>query len=457
MNRDLSCAPLERKVLQTIREYGLLEPGDDVTAALSGGADSAALLWLLRRLAPELGVSLRAAHFHHGLRGKEADRDEAFCRELCAAWEIPFVSGRGDVRARAAETGESLEEAARKLRYDFLLDAAPGKLATAHNADDNAETVLLHLLRGSGPRGLGGIPPKRGRLIRPLLCCTRAEIEELLSREGLPYVEDSSNAADDCLRNRLRHRVMPLLRAENPGFAETVGRTAALVRAEDDYLSRLAAEAAASCTAGEGWSCKALLGLDPVLRRRVLLGLLRELGLENPSLVHVEALEAALGAKPSAVLPLPGGFTARREYDRLLLSAAEPLPPLPETALTLPGVTELPGGLGRIVCTVTKNLNFCKKKPTTFVWKYDMICGHELKLRSRRPGDRLTLSGGTKRLKALMIDRKLPARLRDAVPVLTLDGSPAAVFRVGGDPALNAENDDEALVITWETTLFPDS
>ena len=270
---------MEQKVLQYLRENDLLRGGDDVTVALSGGADSAALLWCLRKLAPALGIRLRAAHFHHGLRGPEADRDAEFCRELCARWEIPFLLGRGDAAAEAAKTGRSLEEAARVLRYAFLEQNAPGLIATAHNADDNVETLLMHLLRGTGPRGLGGIPPRRGRVIRPLLSCTRAEILALLDREGLPHVEDSSNAGDDCLRNRLRHRVIPLLRRENPKLAGTVGRTAALVRAEDACLSRLAAEAAEGCRAGEGWSVSGLLALDPVLRSRILSSVLWDLGL----------------------------------------------------------------------------------------------------------------------------------------------------------------------------------
>jgi tRNA(Ile)-lysidine synthase len=439
---------MEEKVFRYIRTQALLEAGDDVTVALSGGADSVALLWVLKTLAPRLGLTLRAAHFHHGIRGAEADRDEAFCRALCQSWEVPFLSGRGDAPARAAATGESLEEAARVLRYEFLLGTAPGLVATAHNADDNAETLLSHLLRGTGLRGLGGIPPKRDRIVRPLLSCSRAEIGALLEREGLPHMEDSSNECDDCLRNRLRHRVLPLLRAENPALSATLGRTAALVRAEDEYLSRLAARAAEDCRAGEGWSCERLLALDPVLRRRVLGSALWSLGVENPSAVCVRSLEELLRAGPSARLDLPDGLRARREYDRLLLGGEAEPAPLPELSLRIPGDTVLPGEQGRIRCFVTKNSNFSKKNLTTFALKYDMIAAHELKVRGRRPGDRLRLSGGGKSLKALMIDRKLPARLRASLPVLTLDGKPVAVFHLGADPAYLAAQNEQALVIS---------
>ena len=438
---------MELKVLQYIRDHELLEPGDDVTVALSGGADSAALLVVLQALTLRLGISLRAAHFHHGIRGEEADRDAAFCQALCASLEIPFTLGRGDAPARAAETGESLEEAARVLRYFFLKESAPGKIATAHNADDNAETILIHLLRGSGPRGLGGIPPRRDNVIRPLLSCTREEIEDYLNKQGIAHVEDSTNADDACLRNRLRHRVLPLLRAENPSFPAALGRTAALIREEDGYLSALADRASESCRAGEGWSCEKLLALDPVLRRRILLSALRDLGLEDPSIVYVQALEALLTSGPSAKLDLPGGRTARREYDLLCFSPAASLPGLPELELAIPGTMTLPDGLGTIRCFVTKNSNFSKKNLTTFALKCDMIAAREFRVRGRRPGDRLTLPGGTKSLKDLMIDKKIPVRLRASLPVLTLDGKPVAVFLVGADPTCLAAPEDPALIV----------
>lgn len=446
---------MEEKVFRYIREHALIETGDDVTVALSGGADSVALLWVLKTLAPRLGLTLRAAHFHHGIRGEEADRDADFCRGLCRDWEIPFLLGRGDAPTRARRTGESLEEAARVLRYTWLRSVSPGKLATAHNADDNAETVLLNLLRGAGPRGLGGIPPRRENVVRPILTCTRAEIETLLQREGLPHVEDSTNASDGCLRNRLRHRIMPLLREENPNFAETVGRTAALVRAEDAYLSGMARAAAADCVAGEGWSCRALLRLDPVLRRRVLLGLLRQ-RLEDPSSSSVAALESLLQAGPSARLDLPGGLRAQRVYDELRLVPVSDPPLLEQTPLAIPGRTELPGGLGAIECTFTKNLNFVPKLHTIFALKYDMIAQCEIAVRGRRPGDRLRRSAGSKSLKALMIDRKLPARLRGALPVLTADGEIVAVFGLDADPAWLAAPGEPALVLVYESGL-PDA
>ena len=213
------------KVRRWCRENAMLSPGQTVVCAVSGGADSVAMLHILCSLREALGVTVSAAHFNHRLRGAESDRDEAFVRKLCDDWGVPLAAASGDAAARARETGESLEEAARNLRYTFFASLGQA-VATAHTADDNLETMLLNFLRGTGLTGLGGIPPKRDFLVRPILCCTRQEVLAYLDAHRLPHVEDSTNAADDCVRNRLRHNVLPLLKAENPALAETALRTA---------------------------------------------------------------------------------------------------------------------------------------------------------------------------------------------------------------------------------------
>ena len=212
---------MRAEVLAWMQAQRMTEPGDTVVCAVSGGADSVSMLHVLLSLQDTLGIRVEAAHFNHHLRGAESDRDEAFVRQLCASLGVPLHTGGGDVQARAAQTHESLEEAARKLRYAFF-DTLPGLVATAHTQDDNLETVLLNLTRGTGLAGLTGIPPKRGRLIRPMLVCTRAQIEACLAEHGFSYVTDSTNLLPDARRNRLRQRVIPLLREENPAVAQTV-------------------------------------------------------------------------------------------------------------------------------------------------------------------------------------------------------------------------------------------
>ena len=195
------------KIVSFCREQKLLQPGDRLVCAVSGGADSIALLWGMYLLQEKLQITLECAHFNHHLRGEESDRDAAFVRQFCLDYHIPFHYGEGQVAA--GEKG--LEAAARDARYGFLR-TLPGIVATAHTADDNAETVLMHLLRGTGLNGLGGITPKNGNIIRPMLTVTRAEIMDFIHQYCLSFVEDSTNREDNFLRNRLRHKVMPLLK-----------------------------------------------------------------------------------------------------------------------------------------------------------------------------------------------------------------------------------------------------
>ena len=228
-------------------QYDLLPAGARVLCAVSGGADSMCLLHLLLQAAPEGGFQVEAAHFNHGLRGDEAQRDEEFVRAQCVRWQVPLTVGRGDVGDFARREGQTIEEAARTLRYAFLEERAQAAgcthIATAHNADDNLETLLLHLVRGAGLHGLAGIPPRRGKLIRPLLAVSRREIEAYLTEHGIPHVEDSTNTDAAYARNRLRHQVIPILRALNPRLSEHTAQTMGFLRSDNDYLNAQALEA----------------------------------------------------------------------------------------------------------------------------------------------------------------------------------------------------------------------
>ena len=238
---------MRNKLLAFIREYDLINPGDTVICAVSGGADSMALLWSMYLLKEKLGIALQAAHFNHNLRGEESLRDEAFVVSFCKAHDILCHVGSGIVKP--GEKG--LEAAARNARYAFL-EALSGKIATAHTADDNAETLLMHLVRGTGLKGLGGIAPKREHLIRPMLTVTRQEVLAFLEKEKIPYVTDSSNETDAFLRNRIRHHVMPLLKAENPSLAQSLSATALGLRQDAQVLAQQAAFAGNGTGAADG-------------------------------------------------------------------------------------------------------------------------------------------------------------------------------------------------------------
>ena len=234
------------KALST--EYDMLPRGGAVLCAVSGGADSMCLLHLLHTWAEEGGFRVCAAHYHHGMRGEAADADAAFVSDWCAGRGIPCVVERGEVYAEAERRGLGVEETGRQLRYEFLRRTAAelgcDRIATAHNADDNLETLLLHLARGAGLHGLAGIPPRRGEIVRPLLTTPRAAIEAYLEARQIPHVEDATNTDEYYARNRIRRQVVPVLRQLNPRLTESAAETMGYLRADNDYLN---AQAAAVC------------------------------------------------------------------------------------------------------------------------------------------------------------------------------------------------------------------
>ena len=400
------------KLAAFLEENRMLQPGDTLICAVSGGADSVALLFAMYLLKDKLDVQLSAAHFNHHLRGAESDRDARFVEDFCGGLGIPLYMGEGTV----VPGEKGLEAAARDARYAFLM-GLPGKIATAHTADDNAETVLLHLVRGTGLKGLGGIPPVCGRILRPMLTVTRREVEDFLGQYHLKHVEDSSNESDAFLRNRIRHGLMPLLRRENPRIGENLSRLALGLRLDEDYL-----EAQASAPL-PGVSC--LRQLHPAVRRRCLRRFLEDSGVLEPEQSHIELAESLVFSdNPSARGNFPGGKTIAREYDRLVL--LEGSDELPERRLTCPGRTELPEAGLAVVCIPAENL---ENGPSVFT----VVPRGQMVIRSRRSGDVLRLSGGRKLLKKRMIDQKIPASRRGYIPVLCDDAGILGVWGFGAD------------------------
>ena len=398
------------KLLEFIRRYGLISPGDRLICAVSGGADSVALLFAMYLLRERLDITLEAAHFNHRLRGEESDADEAFVKELCGRYDIPLHLGSG----RILPGKKGLEAAAREARYAFLR-SLPGKIATAHTADDNAETVLLHLVRGTGLKGLGGISPMNGNVIRPMLTVTRWEVEAFLSEYALPHREDSTNATDLFLRNRIRRNVMPLLLQENPSLAENLSDMALGLREDEDYLSQMAGETLPGVTE--------LREMHPALRARALERFLKENGVPEPEKRHIALLEQLVFSdKPSARVDLPGGITVARRYDTLeVLGEAQPL-----SERVLEGSLELPELGLRVVCAEADTI---VNTPDTFT----VIPAGKIVVRSRLPGDRIRLSGGTKSLKKLFIDRKIPASERLRIPIIADEAGVLGVWSIGAD------------------------
>ena len=366
---------------------------------------------------------------------------------------MPLHTGGGDVQARAAQTHESLEEAARKLRYAFF-DTLPGLVATAHTQDDNLETVLLNLTRGTGLAGLTGIPPKRGRLIRPMLVCTRAQIEAYLAEHGFSYVTDSTNLLPDARRNRLRQRVIPLLREENPAVAQTVFRTCALLRKDDAYLDTRAREALQAAQLPNGVSRSALSAWPEAVRTRAVRLLLGSIHAPKLTQRHIDAVDRLLFAScPSASVSLPGGFAARLEYDRLYLTDRSPAASFSPVTLS-PGETVLIPALGlRVECRIEENFQEKAKSLSTFAVKYDTIeQTPRITIRPRQAHDVMHTAGGTKTLKKLLIDRKVPAARRALMPVAADASGVLGVYGIGVDLGRAAAPGDRAVIITIEET-----
>ncbi|MDR1158763.1 MAG: tRNA lysidine(34) synthetase TilS [Oscillospiraceae bacterium] len=511
-------------------DEALFAPGARVLCALSGGADSVALLFFLWESRRVLGLEqVAAAHFHHGLRGADADEDEAFVRSLCAAHGISLTVGRAAVRTAAAACRMGIEETARALRYAFLAGAARaggfGWIATGHTAGDNAETVLLHLARGAGLPGLTGIPAKRtlaaeeeefmlsednmgipakrtlaaeeeefmlsednrgipakrtlaaeeelalseaggrsGRqpllVVRPLLTVTRAEVEAFLRARALPHREDLSNGDRTPARNRVRHEAVPALRTVNPKLEAAVSKMTALLRADEAFLAEQAARALPEIRptpAGLSVDVGALWALPPALRTRaVRLLWARALGRDAPlPLHHVESVLAlCVGASPSAAHHLPDGLTARREYGALIVGPPPPAPRAFTHTLRSAGETPVPEvGLLFVCRTIPPHT---PAPPGALRLRAETLAGAPV-LRPRREGDTLSLPGrpGGRTLKRLMIDRRVPRPLREALPVLAdADGAVAAPF-FGVDRAHAAAPDAPALLVTVHP--LPDS
>lgn len=385
--------------------------GETIVCAVSGGADSMALLWGLYLLKDKLDISLSAAHFNHHLRGEESQRDEAFVRGFCADYKIPLTVGGEQVVAGP----KGLEAAARDARYAFLKEL-PGRIATAHTADDNAETILMHLVRGTGLKGLGGIAPVNGKLIRPMLEITRSEVLTFLEEYTIPYVEDSSNGGDDFLRNRLRHHVMPLLKQENPSLSQNLSAMARRLRQDEQALAAASEKAYTD-------NVQQLRTMDSAIRSRVLDQMLRSAGVKEPEGAHVEAMERLVFSQnPSARAAFPGGVVCARHYDTL--RAISEMNTLAEQEIACPGVYEI----ANMKLTLLPNES-AERTKSSFAFTPE----GRLVVRARRSGDTLRLMGGTKSLKKLLIDEKIPAAERKNVPVLADDKGVLAVLGFGGN------------------------
>ena len=311
------------KVRAAVSEFGMTENVGTVAAALSGGADSVSLLRALLMLREELGISVRACHLNHCLRGEESDQDERFCEELCGELSVPLDKARIDVSALKGKH-ESVEEAARRERYGFFREVLKNAdisdkaavIATAHTASDNAETVLFNLTRGTGAGGLCGIPPVRRSeglsVIRPLIGCTRGDVEGFLNALGQGYVTDKSNLSVEYSRNRIRLNVVPELEKINPSLAETITRMTKNLRGDNEFLDELTRNALENSRKGKGWDAAVLSALPEPVKARAVRSILTMGGIE-PSALRIQTAAALLEKRSARYNPCKDRFFTIRK------------------------------------------------------------------------------------------------------------------------------------------------
>jgi len=403
-----------------LRRCGI-EPDTSVLVALSGGADSVALLLLLFDALRDGNLcALAAAHYHHGLRASAED-DAAFCARLCASLGIPFFCGHGDVRSAARTAGESLETAARRLRYAYLRavreEISADCIVTAHHADDQAETVLLHLLRGSGLRGLCGMQPRNGDLARPLLGVPRGAILSFLSERGQAYCIDETNDDLAYTRNRVRRELLPLLADYNPRIRESLCSMAELLSEDEQYLST-EAERLLQRSASDGGQLRTELCMaPPSIRTRALLYLLRERCGEDYCRSDVRRMENLLSAQAGTAIELRGGFSAWNDGDILRVGkrapawdAVRPIEWENETFCCRADGWKISGACVSAYCAPKSSMEACLCLDAFS----DGIAG--LYVRHKRDGDRFRPLGcaGTKLVSDVYADRKYAERLRQA-------------------------------------------
>jgi len=447
------------KVIETIRKYSMLSRGDRVVVGLSGGADSVCLLRLLHKLRDEFGIELSAAYIDHGLRPAEIPGEIAFCGGLCASLGVSFHTRSVDVISYARQRGINKQEAARELRYGALEEIAAAeqatKLALGHNADDQAETMLMRLMRGTGPSGLAGIPPVRKHIIRPLIGIERDQIEEFLKAENAGYVSDSSNEEDRYLRNRIRHSLMPVIRTLYPEAVKTMGRAAAIFRDEERYFEILVTKALMKLVSRKTDTAIELFLapleiMDPVMFRRVLRRAIDSTkGLRGIGFVHIEDIAALIkSGKAGDRLYLPRSIRVIRGYATLHLTSDRP-EKLGAYSLKAPGDLVLREAALVLRCALSEGNSAAQygDGKTSAAFDADKA-PFPLVVRPRAPGDYFHPSGFGKRkkLQDYFVDEKIPRDMRDTVPLLVSGDSIAWVAGYRSDERFRVDKETKRVL-----------
>lgn len=421
-----------REVERFCREHGVVRPGEGIVVACSGGADSMALVQWLMEHRQQWKLRLCVAHFEHGIRGEESLQDAAFVEKWCAEHRLMFRMGSARIPELAAKAGVSLELAARKQRYGFLeglrQELGYDVIATAHHADDQAETVLMRLLRGSGIDGLAAMLPRTGCIARPFLSVRKRELEEFCAARGIAARYDATNGMPDCTRNRLRLELMPRLQREyNPNLVEALCHLARLAAEQREYMGGEVSRVfpAAVRRGGMELSQEVFCEQPPALQCALLRRFLQEggAGCRDLGFQHFESLRGFLLHRGTGShMELPGGWKAELSYGWLRLRRQEEADgmPLPERRIAVPGRTLL-REYGISIEAEILSEKPVHTGPEEFYCDYGKL-PEDLAVRPRRAGDVISLPAGRKSLKKLFIDSHVPREERNRIPVLVSSG-----------------------------------
>ena len=445
------------KVYAFVKENELFTAPCHLLVGVSGGADSMALLNCLFEW-PDYGVHLTAVHIHHGLRGRDADRDAFLVKKYCELHGITYMFHRADVAAIAEEQHISIETAGRELRYDTFKEmqrrVGADYILTAHTASDQVETVLMHLVRGCGTDGLSGIPAKRDLIRRPLLCCSRAEIEEYCIQNQVPYVMDETNSDTQYTRNRVRHEVLPMLRGINPAVDAALLRTSQHSAEDANFLRSLASKVLKEIETEDSWDVFGFLEQPLPVRRRMIALILRDASVPSIEEAHIVAVEKLLRSGKGKTC-LPGCVTVSVGQGRMYVSHTSVTSRHPKDKI----LNKFPytGFFGSTKFSITvqddtvyRNVHNLFANP---VVDYDKIQG-QLYVRCRREGDYIHPADRHigKTIKKLMNEWRIPANKRATFPIVCDDVGVVMVPGYACDERVKPTKDTKHFLV-WHTRL----
>lgn len=444
---------MKNKALNTIERFGMISQGETVVVGVSGGADSVSLLHLLCELRRDWGISVIAAHLNHMLRGKESDSDERYVKELCELQGVTYVCQKADCSALAKEAGEGLEECGRRLRYELYdkiaAEYGAKKIATAHTASDNFETLILNITRGSSLKGVCGIPPKRENIIRPLIECSREEIEQYCADNNLDYVTDSTNSCDEYVRNRIRNQVIPVLTSINPNAVFAAAKFCRLASEDEAFLKEMSDTLFEKAKIKDGeFDAAVLREAEKPIRSRLFVTVIEQMTAQRPSGKDtINAVEEVLSG--GGKVQLHKNLFVELKRNHLAFYGKKEAVRLTEI---YPDGLEfcVNTGVYRVRCIRCKNDKNVNDLLTKNYVDCDTICGR-LVLRGRKQGDKITLGkrNVTKTLKKLFSEERIDEETRNLIPVLADECGVVWVMGFGAN-ARNAANEKSTNVIKVE-------